>query len=91
MNAPFMPWLWQQKGLFVKYGYAIPSDHTERFNFLEEISTKEVKIKNLKFKERLGKAFEILHVKTYYHGIYNEKEVKKRIKKRKNTERTSNN
>lgn len=67
--------------LFVKYGYPIPSNHTERFNFLEEISTKQAKIENLKLKERLGKAFEVLHVKAYYHGTYDEEEVKERIKK----------
>ena len=67
--------------LFIRYGYLIPSDRTERFDFLEEVSTKEVKIRNLKFKEGLGKAFEILHVKAYYHGTYDEKEIGERMKK----------
>lgn len=66
--------------LFIRYGYPIPSDHTERFNFLAELAAEDVKIKKLKLKERLGKAFEILHVKGYYHGTYELKEIVKRIK-----------
>jgi len=66
--------------LFIKRGYPIPSDHTERFSFLEELADKDVKIKKLKLKERLGKAFEILHVRGYYHGTCDSDEINRRIK-----------
>lgn len=67
--------------LFIRHGFPIPSNHTERFNFLEELAGKDVKIKKLKLKERLGKAFEMLHVKGYYHGTYNTNDIVKRIKR----------